>query len=178
MHSEGPKTRLGMRGYSMRFGFILLATSLVAITTAPAEAQVSPQASASSRQLAPELRDAASVVGAFHRALQSGDKAAALESLAPDALVYEGGRIERDKAEYASHHLSADAAFAAATKRIVMRQSGAAIGDMAWIASEAKTSGTYRDRAINSLSTETMVLRRTGDTWQIVHIHWSSADVK
>lgn len=162
----------------MRFGLIISAGVVLAISTAPAAAQLRPQASAASVQLAPEVRDAATVVDAFHRALQSGDKAAALASLAPNALVYEGGRVERDKAEYASHHLSADAAFAAATKRIVTRQSGAAIGDMAWIASEAKTSGTYRDRAINSLSTETMVLRRTGDAWQIVHIHWSSADVK
>jgi len=162
----------------MRFGLIISAAAVVAISTAPAAAQLRPPASAASAQLAPEVREAATVVDAFHQALQSGDKVAALASLAPDALVYESGRVERDKAEYASHHLSADAAFAAATKRSVTRRSGHAAGNMAWIASEAKTSGTYRDRAINSLSTETMVLRRTGDEWQIVHIHWSSADVK
>ncbi|MHA3841463.1 nuclear transport factor 2 family protein [Sphingomonas aestuarii] len=162
----------------MRFGLIISAAAVVAISTAPAAAQLHPPASAASAQLEPEVREAATVVDAFHQALQSGDKAAALASLAPDALVYEGGRAERDKAEYASHHLSADAAFAKATKRSVTRRAGHAAGNMAWIASEAKTSGTYRDRAINSMSTETMVLRRTGDAWQIVHIHWSSADVK
>ena len=162
----------------MRFGLIISAAAVVAISTVPAAAQLRPPASATSAPLAPEVRHAATVVDAFHQALQSGDKAAALASLAPDALVYESGRIERDKAEYASHHLSADAAFATATKRSVTRRSGHATGNMAWIASEAKTSGTYRDRKINSLSTETMVLRRTGDAWQSVHIHWSSADVK
>ncbi|WP_369815641.1 hypothetical protein [Erythrobacter sp. CCH5-A1] len=36
--------------------------------------------------------------------------------------------------------------------------------------------GTYRDRQIKSRSVETMLLRRVNGSWQIFHIHWSSAD--
>jgi hypothetical protein len=35
--------------------------------------------------------------------------------------------------------------------------------------------GTYKGKAVDRLTTETMVLRRVGAAWKIVHIHWSSA---
>ncbi len=117
------------------------------------------------------------VVDAFHAALQRGDVAAAAH-LAEDALIYESGAVERSKVEYASHHLAADAAFAKATTRAVTKRSGRTVGDFAWVATESTTKGTYRDRAINSVSTETMVLRRQNGAWRIVHVHWSSANVK
>ena len=120
----------------------------------------------------------AEVVDAFHAALRRGDTAAAAAHLADDALIYESGNPERGKAQYASHHLAADAAFAKATSSAVTRRSGDAAGDFAWVSTEGTTKGTYRDRVINSASTETMVLRRQGGAWRIVHIHWSSANVK
>ena len=46
---------------------------------------------------------------------------------------------------------------------------------MAWIASEGRTTGTYKGKALDLVTTETMVLRRSGHGWKIVHIHWSSA---
>ena len=121
---------------------------------------------------------AATAVDAFHAALQRGDGGAAAAQLADDALIYESGGVERGKAEYASHHLAADAKFAKATTRVVMKRSGRTNGDFAWVATESTTKGTYRDRAINSVSTETMVLRRQNGAWRIVHVHWSSANVK
>lgn len=123
----------------------------------------------------PAAREAAATVDAFHAALSKGDEAAASALLHTEALIFESGGAERSKAEYASHHLAADAAFAAATTRTVSRRSGHAAGDLAWIATESTTAGTFKDRPVNSVSTETMVLRRTGDEWRIVHIHWSSA---
>lgn len=123
----------------------------------------------------PATREAAATVDAFHAALSKGDEAAASALLHTEALIFESGGAERSKAEYASHHLSADTAFAAATTRTVTRRSGRAAGGLAWIATESTTTGTFRDRPVNSVSTETMVLRRTGGNWQIVHIHWSSA---
>lgn len=126
----------------------------------------------------PAAQDAAAAVDAFHAALGTGDQTAASALLADDALIFESGGVERSKAEYASHHLPADAAFASATTRTVTRRAGHAIGDVAWIASEAKTTGTYKDQPINSSSTETMILRRVGEGWRIVHIHWSSAKAK
>jgi ketosteroid isomerase-like protein len=124
------------------------------------------------------LQAPAAVVDAFHAALARGDTASASALLADDALIFESGGAERSKAEYAAHHLGADAKFAQAVPRSITSRSGVAVGDMAWIATEGRTTGTYGDRAIDSVSTETMVLRKGGDGWKIAHIHWSSAKAK
>lgn len=125
--------------------------------------------------VAPSARPAARVVDAFHAALQRGDTRAALSYLAENAMIYESGGVERGRQEYASHHLGADAAFAKAVPGKVTRRSGEAIGNFAWIATEGRTTGTYKDKAVDRVTTETMVLRRAGGAWKIVHIHWSSA---
>ena len=126
--------------------------------------------------VAPSARGAAAIVDMFHAALRRGDTAGAALLLTDDALIFEGGGVERSKAEYMSHHLAADAAFAQAVTTKVTRRAGRAAGTLAWIATEGRTTGTFRGRSIDSKTTETMVLRRTGGSWKIVHIHWSSAD--
>jgi len=146
--------------------------------TAPAMAHDSKPVRPVAASLSPMATAAAMVVDAFHAALQRGDTKAAAAQMASDALIYESGGVERSKAEYASHHLAADAAFAKTTTLGVKKRSGNATGDFAWIATEGVTTGSYKGRAINSLSTETMVLRREKGLWRIVHIHWSSANVK
>ena len=125
-----------------------------------------------------ETRAASAVVSAFHAALGRGDTRAAAALLASDALIYESGGVERGKAEYAAHHLAADATFAKAMARVVTRQAGGADGRTAWIASESTMRGSFKNKPINSVSTETMVLRRDRVGWRIVHVHWSSANVK
>ena len=128
--------------------------------------------------LEPEARGAAAVVDAFHAALAKDDLAVAEALLAEDALIYESGGVERGKAEYAAYHLPADAAFTAATTRTVTRRTGHAAGSMAWIATESTVTGSFKDRAVDSVSIETMVLRRERASWRIAHIHWSSANAK
>jgi ketosteroid isomerase-like protein len=125
--------------------------------------------------VAPSARPAAAVVDAFHAALRRRDTKAALSHLAHNALIYEAGGIERGRQEYASHHLGADSAFAQAVPGTVARRAGEAVGNLAWIASEGRTTGTYKGKAVDRVTTETMVLRRQGSSWKIVHIHWSSA---
>jgi len=120
------------------------------------------------------LAGPAAVVDAFHAALGHGDKGGAARLLADDALIYESGRAERSKAEYAGHHLPADAAFAKGTRRAVTRRSGRVEGDLAWVASETRTTGSYKGRAVDSAGAETMLLRRARGGWRIVHIHWSA----
>ena len=146
--------------------------------SAPAAAHEPKSAPPVAASLPPATSAAAMVVDAFHAALQRGDTNAAAALLAADALIFESGGVESSKAEYASHHLAADAAFAKATTRSVTKRSGRTVSDFAWIATEGTTKGTYKDRAINSVSTETMVLRRENGSWRIVHVHWSSANVK
>ena len=125
--------------------------------------------------VAPSAIPAARVVDSFHAALRRGDTKAALSYLAKDALIYESGGVERGRQEYASHHLGADAAFAQAVPGKVSRRAGETLGNLAWIATEGRTAGTYKGKAVDRVTTETMVLRRTGGAWRIVHIHWSSA---
>lgn len=121
-----------------------------------------------------DAQEAAKAVDAFHAALAKGDGRAAAAFLAEEALIYEGGHAERSKAEYASHHAGADAAYAAAVPSKLTRRSGVAEGGLAWIASESRTTGKYKDKPVDRVTTETMILRKTAEGWRIVHIHWSS----
>ena len=131
------------------------------------------------RSAAPGTRPAsdsavvAATVERYHRSLASGDSAAALALLAPDAVILESGDVE-SRAEYRSHHLSADIEFA----RAIPSQRGPVRvkvqGDAAWATSTSTTQGQFRGRAINSACAELMVLTRTPDGWRIAAIHWSS----
>lgn len=121
---------------------------------------------------------AANAVDAFHAALEHGNTDGALALLADDVLIFEGGEAERSKAEYARHHLASDAAFSAAVPSVRSRRTARVGADSAWVASESRTTGQFNGRAIDSLSVETMVLRRETDGWRITHIHWSSHAVR
>ena len=121
---------------------------------------------------------AENIVDAFRKALTDGDSKQAMALLSDDVLIYESGGAEASKAEYASHHLDADIAFLKGVKQSVAARSAKASGDMALVTTQGATVGTYKDKSINSASTETMVLRLTEGKWKIVHIHWSSADNK
>ena len=120
-------------------------------------------------------RPAASVVDNFHAALGRGDTKAALRFLDDKVIIFESGGVERSKTEYASHHLAADAAFTQAVPSKIVRRTGDAVGNVAWITPEGRTTGAFKGKAIDQLTTETMVLHRTTGAWKIVHIHWSSA---
>ena len=155
---------------------IALATALLLADTAVAHPESNQGENAAQvGAVAPSARPAASVVDAFHAALRRGETKAALSYLAENALIYESGGVERGRQEYASHHLGADAAFAQAVPGKVTRRAGEAVGNFAWIATQGRTTGTYKGKAVDRVTTETMVLRRAGGAWKIVHIHWSSA---
>lgn len=124
------------------------------------------------------LAPAAKAVDAFHDALAKGDRAAVEALLADDVHIYEQGWVERSKAEYASHHLASDIAFSKATRRKQTARSGVVLGDLAYVTREETVSGEFEGKAINSVTLETMVLRRAKNNWRIVHIHWSSRAAK
>jgi|SRR5688500_951775 len=117
--------------------------------------------------------DVVNVVTRFHAALAAADTSSALGLLAPDAIILESGGLET-VAEYRSHHLPADIAFAAgvASQRTVQRVQ--VQGDMAWVATTSLAQGEFRGRAVNSSGAELMVLTRTPAGWRISAIHWSS----
>jgi ketosteroid isomerase-like protein len=152
----------------------LRAAALIALLALAAPAAAQPAAPPADGVSA-SAKAAAATVDAFHAALRRGDTAAASALLTDDALVFEEGRAERSKAEYAARHLGADAAFSKAVPGIVGRRRGDALGDLAWIATEGRTKGSYRGTEVDRVTDETMVLRRVDGAWKIVHIHWSSA---
>lgn len=171
----GGSTSFKSFGVKMRSTFALFCLSiLVPLLTTSVQAHDPGAASATSSSIPAGARDAAAVVEAFHRSLKNGNPSVAPALLDGSALIYESGGVERSKAEYAGHHLTADAEFSKSTTQTVKSQSGEAIDDVAWIATESRTSSIYKGRAIDISSTEPMVLRRFGKIWKIVHIHWSS----
>ena len=110
---------------------------------------------------------------AFHQALAQGERAAAMDLLAPDAEILEMGARET-RAEYAEQHLPADIEFAravpAARGPIIVRQEG----NTAWVSETSTCKGTFRGKAVDTENAELMVLVKTGERWQIRAIHWSS----
>jgi len=149
--------------------------AIVILLALASQASAAPPASFAADALPEPARAAAAVVDAFHAALRRGDPKAALALLADDALVFEDGRIERNKAEYALHHAGADAAFSKAVPSKRLSRTGHATADVALIATESRTRGRFRGQDVDRIMVETMVLRRGADGWRIVHIHWSSA---
>ena len=125
-----------------------------------------------------QTQAAENAVDAFRKALTDGDSKQAMALLSDDVSIFESGGAEASKTEYASHHLDADIAFLIGVKQSVAARSSQASGDMALVTTQGTTVGTYKDKSINSASTETMILRLTEGKWKIVHIHWSSADKK
>ena len=156
---------------------IIVAT--VFLTFAPALALAHGDApSAPAPQADAAIAEPAKTVDAFHDALTKGDRAAALALLDDNVQIYEQGWVERSKAEYASHHLPSDAEYSAATKHATTTRSGMVFGELACVISEGKVTGTFKGKAVDLISLETMTLKRTPAGWRISHIHWSSRATK
>ena len=98
----------------------------------------------------------AATVDQFHAALAKGDMVAAAALLSDDALIFEQGGVERSKAEYAGHHLPADAEYAKAVASQLVKRTERTEGNLAWIGSEGRAKGTFRGKAVDRVSTETM----------------------
>ncbi len=118
------------------------------------------------------------VLAAFHAALASGDQAKATELLAADITIYESGFAERSRAEYADRHLPEDIAFARTSTRSVLQQNEHRDGNLAVIWAETETKAKIKGESVRILGIESAILQKTGDTWTIVHLHWSSRKAK
>jgi len=117
----------------------------------------------------------ARVVARFRDAISAGDSATALSMLSPDVLVLESGDVETF-AQYRTHHLGADIAFARAVPGVHSALAVQVAGSAAWVTSTSVTQGTFQGRAVNSAGAELMVLTRSTQAapWLIRAIHWSS----
>ena len=110
---------------------------------------------------------------AFYAAMKTGDKAAAMAQIAPDAVFVESGKLET-RAEYESSHLPADIDF---EKQITGKRSPwqvKAQGDTAWVIATTEYDGTVDGAPLNFVSAQLAVLTRDSGAWKIRSIHWSS----
>jgi mono/diheme cytochrome c family protein/ketosteroid isomerase-like protein len=124
------------------------------------------------------VSDPVSAAKALHDALSAGDAARVQSLLDPKVIIMEGGNVERSLKEYAAHHLPEDLKFMKGVTYKLQRQTSDSSGDLAWVASEAALTGSSSEKPGALVSTETLVLRKAGGGWKVVHIHWSSRAVK
>ncbi|MES3028403.1 MAG: nuclear transport factor 2 family protein [Pseudomonadota bacterium] len=162
-----------------RLRFLAAGLAAIAFNTLPALASAHPDApraaeASAGSALTGAAAEAAQVVDAFHAALKAGDAAKAASLMADTAVIYEAGGVERSKADYAAGHLARDAAFLKTASASVERRTGGAHGDLAWVASEGRLKGEADGKAIDRITTETMILSKTPLGWRITHAHWSS----
>jgi ketosteroid isomerase-like protein len=110
---------------------------------------------------------------AFYAGMKSGDAAAVMRNVAPDAIFLESGRQET-RVEYEKGHLPADMEFerAVAGKRGPLTVN--VIGDVAWISAMTEYEGTFEGKPVNFVGAQLMILARTGGRWLIRSAHWSS----
>jgi ketosteroid isomerase-like protein len=151
------------------------ASAIAILLTLASPASAAPPHPVAQQILPASPSEAGAAVDAFHAALRRGEAKAALAFVSDDAIVFEDGRAERSKAEYALRHAEADAAFSKAVSSKLLSRSSHATADLALIASESRTKGRFRGQDVDRIMVETMVLRRQAGAWKIVHIHWSSA---
>jgi ketosteroid isomerase-like protein len=116
--------------------------------------------------------DAAKTVAAFHKALKEGDEKAARATLADDVLIYEGG-VERSADEYANHHMLADMKYVAQINSTLLEQQVTVLGDLAYSVTRTQTKGQYKNKSVDYVGFETIVLKKIDNVWLIAHIHWS-----
>jgi uncharacterized protein (TIGR02246 family) len=155
----------------IRIASILLAVTLAGTVQAQgAHDHHAAPATAASDAAAPAI----AAVDKFSAALVAADFATVESLLDPDVVILESGGAERSRAEYLGHHALADAEFLKGAHIQVTHRSARAEGDLAWVATESDMHASSDGKPMTLLATETMVLRRTGDDWRIVHIHWSS----
>lgn len=121
-----------------------------------------------------DMPDPVATAKAFGAALKAGDEPAVKALIAPDVLIYEFGSQEGSRDEYAAHHLGEDMKFLAGAQVQVLDRRHGASGDLAWVATRSRVTGTYKDKPFDLLSTESLVLKRGAGGWRIVHVQWSS----
>lgn len=117
---------------------------------------------------------ALSALETFQKALRTADQNVARQMLAPDVLIYESGRVQRSREEYASHHMKDDMAFLSTAQAELLKRDVQDAGSKAVVSSETRIRGKGKKGPVDVVTTETAVLMKTGDRWRITHLHWSS----
>ena len=150
-----------------------------AAQTKPAAHAHHPQPTATTPMDVPAAaKPAVAIVERFGKALAAADFKTVESLLDADVLILETGGAERSRQEYLGHHAISDAQFLKGTHSQLQHRRARTAGDLAWVGSESELHATKDGKPMTLLGTETMVLKKTGAGWRIVHIHWSSRPKK
>jgi ketosteroid isomerase-like protein len=114
------------------------------------------------------------VAGQLSDAIATGDVDTLRSLIAADVLIFESGGAETSLAEYEGHHMPADMAFMKSMDRELLSQRVIESGDSAIVVTRSRVRGMYKEKEIDLSSTETLVMKKEGGDWKVVHIHWSS----
>jgi ketosteroid isomerase-like protein len=119
----------------------------------------------------------ADAVDGFHAALKRKDTAGALSFLDRGLVVFEFGAADPTVESYALQHLPFDIDMAVASTWALQTRRVGGEGAERWILSTYRVTGTRADgKPIEQTTLETAIVRRTGDQFRIVHLHWSTND--
>ena len=130
---------------------------------------------ASTLAAAQDTRTPVGTVDSFHKALAIGNTAGVLALLARELVVYEYGLVDPTLEAYAFKHLPTDMDYAAATEWALESRRTGGTGEFYWVLSTYRVTGTDKaGQAIDQNTLETVLLRRMGEGFRIVHFHWST----
>lgn len=124
-------------------------------------------------QQSTEKEMVATTLNDLQTAIINNDSEQAGKILHDDVTILEGGGMET-KSQYLSHHFNSDGKFLSAINRKEVSQDIKIEGNVAWVTSKTKMTGTYSGRDIDMNSLELAVLKKENNTWKVVALHWSS----
>ena len=110
------------------------------------------------------VRSPEEIVDAYYQALRDQKPALALSLLSREVQVFEHGRLNRSRRDYAAAHLPTDLDSAKRiTRELLSRRSGGS-GDFHWVASNYREQEMLGDGEKVSNATETVLLKLRGES--------------
>ena len=120
----------------------------------------------------------ADAVDGFHAALKRKDTGGALSYLDRSLVVFEFGVADPTVEAYALSHLLRDIDMAAVSDWTLQARRVGGSGNERWVLSTYHVTGKLPDgKPIDQVVQETAIVRRVGESFRIVHLHWSSDKV-
>ena len=119
------------------------------------------------------IDDPALVSDALFKALQTGDEVTVAALLADDVLILEGAHAQKSKMEYMSGHMKSDMAFLPNVKNEVLSREKGQAGDVAWVTTHSRSTGSYKGKEVDRMSREFLLLRQHGSAWKVTLIQWA-----
>jgi len=117
----------------------------------------------------------ADAVDGFRAALKRKDTGGALSYLDRSLVVFEFGVTDATVEAYALSHLPGDIDMAAVSDWALQARRVGGSGNERWVLSTYHVTGKLPDgQPIDQVVQETAIVRRVGESFRIVHLHWSS----